>query len=99
MLNQARIYGYGSRVRSRVTTANMSAYFLGGSAGSGPAVALYPRWGWTGICAAGGALTAVALLLWATEHLRQPSGGGPRGTASPQDRPRALMDTAIPQEA
>ncbi|WP_328912076.1 MULTISPECIES: MFS transporter [unclassified Streptomyces] len=73
VLNQTRIYAYPPRIRSRVTTAYMSAYFLGGSAGGALAVTLYPRWGWTGVCVAGGVLTAAALALWTTDRTRPPS--------------------------
>ncbi|MYU56623.1 MULTISPECIES: MFS transporter [Streptomyces] len=70
VLNQARIYGYRPQIRSRVTTAYMSAYFLGGSAGGALAVTLYPWLGWPGVCAVGGALGLAAIALWATERVR-----------------------------
>ena len=70
VLNQARIYCYPPQIRSRITTAYMTAYFLGGSAGSALAAALYPVWGWSGLCAVGGVIVAVAVALWATERVR-----------------------------
>jgi predicted MFS family arabinose efflux permease len=72
VLNQARIYGYRPQIRSRVTTAYMSAYFLGGSAGGALAVTLHPLLGWSGVCAAGGALALTGVALWATERVRTP---------------------------
>ncbi|WP_405783052.1 MFS transporter [Streptomyces sp. NBC_00859] len=74
VLNQARIYGYPARIRSRVTTAYMTSYFLGGSVGGALGVSLYTAAGWGGVCAAGGVLTAAALLLWLTERHRTPAG-------------------------
>ncbi|MET9296400.1 MFS transporter [Streptomyces sp. NPDC003077] len=88
VLNQARIYGYRPQIRSRVTTAYMSAYFLGGSAGGALAITLYPALGWPGVCAAGGALAVVGLALWATERVRTPAGQEPPGPPAPQ-RPEA----------
>ncbi|MGH4031249.1 MFS transporter [Actinomycetota bacterium Odt1-20B] len=67
VLNQARILGYRPEIRSRVTTAYMTAYFLGGSVGGALGVRLYADTGWGGVCAAGGVLMAAALVLWLTE--------------------------------
>ncbi|MGD9484799.1 MFS transporter [Streptomyces sp. TRM70308] len=72
VLNQARIYGYPPQVRSRITTAYVTAYFLGGSAGGALAVLLYPQWGWSAVCAAGGVLTVLALILWVTDRTTPP---------------------------
>jgi predicted MFS family arabinose efflux permease len=84
VLNQARIYGYVPKIRSRVTTAYMTAYFLGGAGGSGLAAMLYPRWGWEGISVAGGALTVLALVLWGTERVRYPSNAFAGNTGEPE---------------
>ncbi|MET9499803.1 MFS transporter [Streptomyces sp. NPDC006552] len=73
VLNQARMYGYPASIRSRVTSAYMTAYFLGGSLGGALGVFLYTAAGWAGVCAAGGALTALALLLWLTDRHRAPA--------------------------
>ncbi|MEV8515413.1 MFS transporter [Dactylosporangium sp. NPDC051484] len=68
VLNQTRIYVYEPAIRARVTTAYMTAYFLGGAFGGGLAVSLVPRAGWAGVCIAGGALAAVTTLLWLTDR-------------------------------
>jgi predicted MFS family arabinose efflux permease len=68
VLNQARIYTYGPEVRSRVTTAYMSSYFLGGSLGGAIAVPLYDSAGWGGVCVAGAVLTALAAAVWLTDR-------------------------------
>lgn len=72
VLNQARIYCYPPQIRSRITTAYMTSYFIGGSVGSALAAALFPVWGWAGVCAAGGVIVVIALALWATERVRFP---------------------------
>ncbi|GHE12645.1 MFS transporter [Streptomyces alanosinicus] len=74
VLNQARMYGYPAHIRSRVTSAYMTAYFLGGSLGGALGVALYTAAGWAGVCATGGTLTILALLLWLTDRHRSPTG-------------------------
>ncbi|MCX4745324.1 MFS transporter [Kitasatospora sp. NBC_01287] len=72
VLNQARIYAYPAAVRSRVTTAYMTAYFLGGAAGASVATPLYDRAGWAGIWSAGLLLTAIAAALWLTDRRAAP---------------------------
>jgi hypothetical protein len=57
----------------------MSAYFLGGSAGGAIAATLYPAWGWTGVCAAGGVLALTGLALWASDRS---AGQAPAATTS-----------------
>jgi len=64
VLNQARIYGLGSRARSRLSTAYMTAYFLGGAVGSAAAVSVYICAGWTALCGVGLGFAALALIVW-----------------------------------
>ncbi|WP_329578379.1 MFS transporter [Kitasatospora sp. NBC_01250] len=64
VLNQARIYTFPVALRSRVTTAYMTAYFLGGAVGATAAATLYAAAGWLGSCLTGLGLTAVAGALW-----------------------------------
>ena len=51
--NQTRIFNLDPRRRSRLNTIYMSSYFGGGAAGSALGIAVYERWGWTGVCALG----------------------------------------------
>lgn len=69
--NQTRIYGIIPSARSRLNTVYMVSYFLGGALGSA-----LGAWGWSvarwnGVCAAGLALSLVALAI----HLRWKSDG------------------------
>lgn len=84
--NQSLVYALRPEARSRLNTAYMTAYFIAGAAGSGLATALYAGWGWNGVCALGGGVPAVGLLLWVVEMLRH----RPRGdrTPEPQDAPQ-----------
>lgn len=81
VLNQARIYTLGESVRSRVTTAYMTAYFLGGAAGSALGAVLYPYAGWGGVCAGGAVLAVAAIGLWLTD--RDGRAASRPGTAVP----------------
>ncbi len=64
--NQARVYSLRPEARSRMNTIYMTTYFVGGAAGAWLGTAAWTRWGWLGVCAAGGAMSATALgLLWA----------------------------------
>jgi predicted MFS family arabinose efflux permease len=48
--NQTRIFGLGSKVRSRLNTIFMTMYFAGGAVGSALAGWAWWRWGWNGVC-------------------------------------------------
>jgi predicted MFS family arabinose efflux permease len=62
--NQSAIYALRPEARSRLTTAYMVAYFLGGAAMSGISAALYGADGWSGICVLGAVTALVALVVW-----------------------------------
>ena len=68
--NQSAIYALAPEARSRLTTAYMISYFLGGAALSAISSALYTSDGWDGVCAAGIATGLAALALWAAAELR-----------------------------
>ncbi|WP_437320115.1 MFS transporter [Sorangium sp. So ce385] len=77
--NQARVYALRPEARSRMNTIYMTTYFVGGAAGAWLGTAAWTRWGWLGVCAAGGAMSAAALgLLWAgsTRGAQGAAGGG-----------------------
>jgi predicted MFS family arabinose efflux permease len=62
--NQSAIYALRPEARSRLTTAYMVAYFLGGALLSAIASSLYGSVGWSGICIVGAATAALALIVW-----------------------------------
>lgn len=65
--NQSEIYRLRPEARSRLTTAYMTAYFVGGAAGSATSAFVYGHAGWAGVCLLGAAFPALALVLWLTE--------------------------------
>ncbi|MGH8270964.1 MAG: MFS transporter [Gammaproteobacteria bacterium] len=67
ILNQSVIYQLRPEARSRLTTAYMTCFFLGGVIGSAAAGYMYKYAGWTGVAWLGGAFGAVAFLFWLTE--------------------------------
>jgi predicted MFS family arabinose efflux permease len=62
--NQSAIYSLHGKARSRLTTAYMVAYFLGGVALSAATSALYAGGGWAAVCALGVGTSAVGLVAW-----------------------------------
>lgn len=67
ILNQGAIYQIRPEARSRITTAYMTFYFLGGAAGSAGAAYLFEFAGWQGACGLGMALGATGVLFWLRE--------------------------------
>jgi predicted MFS family arabinose efflux permease len=76
ILNQSAIYQIRPDARSRITTAYMTCYFLGGAAGSAGAAYLYQFAGWTGACALGAMLGLIGVLFWLTEAGTRPDNSG-----------------------
>jgi predicted MFS family arabinose efflux permease len=76
--NQSAIYALQPEARSRLTTAYMVAYFLGGAVLSALTSALYSSGGWSSVCVLGTATAGAALLIWLVSDavLRR---GGPVG--------------------
>ncbi|MFB7717518.1 MULTISPECIES: MFS transporter [unclassified Nocardia] len=70
--NQSAIYALDPAARSRLTTAYMVTYFLGGVAGSVTAGSAYQAGGWGLICGIGIGATVLALALWGM-FARRPS--------------------------
>ena len=62
--NQSTIYALRPEARSRLTTAYMVAYFLGGAISSALTSALYSSGGWSAVCLLGAATAGAALLAW-----------------------------------
>ncbi len=67
--NQSAIYALRPEARSRLTTAYMVAYFLGGAALSAITSSLYGSDGWGGVCVLGGATGLIALVVWAVTEV------------------------------
>ncbi|HEX4791438.1 MAG TPA: MFS transporter [Actinospica sp.] len=69
--NQSEIYRLRPDARSRLTSAYMTCYFIGGVVGSALASVVYAADGWTGDSVLGAAFGACTLLLWAWQTLRR----------------------------
>ena len=62
--NQHAIYALAPEARSRLTTAYMVAYLLGGAVLSAVTSSLYASDGWAGVCVVGGATALAGVLFW-----------------------------------
>jgi len=71
--NQHAIYGTHPDARSRVTTAYMSAYFVGAVVGSVVSGFTYQLGGWPAVCALGAAVATAGLVTWAVTARTQPA--------------------------
>jgi predicted MFS family arabinose efflux permease len=60
--NQSRIFTLSRAARSRLNTIYMILFFLGGALGSALSAVAWSRWQWTGVCAWGLVLSALAWL-------------------------------------
>jgi predicted MFS family arabinose efflux permease len=69
--NQNTIYALHPEARSRLNTAYMTSYFLGGAAGSGLSSALYASHGWAGVSIVGAAFPTAGFLLWLVVAVRE----------------------------
>ena len=83
--NQAIIYALRPEARSRINSAYMVCYFLGGAAGSVAAGATLAAWGWHGVCVLGASFGLGSLLMAGFERVR-PVGVAPE-RAGPEPDP------------
>ena len=60
--NQTRVYNLIAGASSRLNTAYMTTYFIGGALGSALAARGWSAAGWSGVCLAGGAMAGAALV-------------------------------------
>ena len=67
--NQSEIYKVRPDARSRITTAYMTTYFIGGAIGSATSAAIYDSYGWLGVCFLGAGFALLAILFWFYEQL------------------------------
>jgi predicted MFS family arabinose efflux permease len=72
--NQAVIYGLAPEARSRINSAYMFCYFVGGAIGSVASGVVLATWGWDGVCGIGAAFGVLTLLMAGVDRLR-PAGG------------------------
>ncbi len=66
--NQSLIYTLAPEARSRITSAYMVCYFVGGAIGSALAGLVYDEHGWGGVCVLGAAIGVAAVLLWGVDR-------------------------------
>jgi predicted MFS family arabinose efflux permease len=64
VLNQSTIYQLRPEARSRLTTAYMTAFFLGGALGSAAAAFAFSQFGWAGVSVVGAVLAGAGLAVW-----------------------------------
>jgi predicted MFS family arabinose efflux permease len=69
VLSQREIYQLRPDARARINTVYMGSVFAGGAVGSALAGVLHSHSGWTGIAAAGIALSTTSFVLWASSRL------------------------------
>jgi predicted MFS family arabinose efflux permease len=68
--NQSVIYRLAPEARSRVNSAYMVVYFIGGAVGSAVAGGVYASEKWAGVCGLGAGIGALALLLVIASRFR-----------------------------
>ena len=71
ILNQSEIYKLKPEARSRLTTAYVTSFFIGGSIGSATSAAMFSFKSWIGVCALGGFYSFIAILVWLSESIRR----------------------------
>jgi predicted MFS family arabinose efflux permease len=78
--NQSEIYRLRPDARSRINSAYMTLYFLGGALGSAASAAAYAADGWNGVVTCGATLGGLLTVLWALSLRRRarPSTPAPR---------------------
>ncbi len=69
--NQSEIYRLAPEARSRINSAYMTSYFIGGALGSSASAALYEAAGWRGVSICGFAFGTATLLVWIVRLVRQ----------------------------
>jgi predicted MFS family arabinose efflux permease len=88
--NQAVIYEIAPDARSRVNSAYLTCFFIGGTLGSVAAGTVFAAVGWSGVCGVGAGLAALALATTALDRWR-PVGrpvvvSRPSGVSTPPAR-------------
>ena len=86
--NQSAVYTLAPEARSRLTTAYMVAYFLGGAVMSAASSALFAASGWDAVCVLGAATAAVGLLVWLLTQRLEPARRVPSRVGPAAERAR-----------
>jgi predicted MFS family arabinose efflux permease len=86
--NQTIVYALAPDARSRLNSAYMTVYFLGGATGSGLSALLYATHGWPGVSLLGAAFPTVGLLLWLVDTARRRHRGRAVSPSSPASTAR-----------
>jgi predicted MFS family arabinose efflux permease len=68
--SQSLIFARRPQARSRLVAGYMVFYSIGSAAGALGSTQAYARWGWTGVCILGAAVSLSALTVWAGGALR-----------------------------
>ena len=94
--NQSVIYRLDRHARSRLNTAYMTSYFIGGAVGSGLSAVLYAIHGWAAVCWLGAAFPAAGLLLWTAESVAGRRRRGPHSdpTLRTEERKQTCRTTS-----
>jgi len=66
--NQSIIFALDAGARNRINTIYMVTYFIGGSAGTFFSTVLWKNYQWNGVCAVGGALSVLTLIVHFANH-------------------------------
>jgi len=80
--NQAVIYALAPEARSRINSAYMFCYFIGGAVGSVAAGAVLSAYGWDGVCVLGAGFGVLTLAMAALDRVRPPGPGVRRPAAA-----------------
>ena len=95
--NQAVIYALRPDARSRINSAYMVCYFIGGAVGSVTAGAVYGAHGWAGVCllGAGFGLGTLAMSVYDRVHpARTSEPGATRSLGADRRRPSRWLTRA-----
>ncbi|AOY00774.1 MFS transporter [Jeongeupia sp. USM3] len=71
--NQSAIYRLRPEARSRLTSAYMTCYFIGGGSGSLLSAWAYSHGGWPLVCGLGAAFSAAGVAVWLLATRREPA--------------------------
>lgn len=70
--NQSEIYKLDPQARSRITTAYMASFFIGGSIGSASSAVVFEQFGWPGVCYLGLSYSVFSVFFWIWDKIIYP---------------------------